>query len=146
MQILNYFLIFCLINLRDSFIFINKKFNKYNNFNIDMGYDYFIDKDLELYDKDKLFSIINLDHQKGYFFFSPLLDEDEEGYDNEFSIYLEDILEPRMEPILIYSNNSFKKLSFENKYKEIIDSHLNLYNKTLSDVTKIVKIENRYER
>lgn len=146
MQILNYFLIFCLINLRDSFIFINKKFNKYNNYNINMGCDYFIDKDLQLFDKDRLFSIINLDHQKGYFFYSPILDEDEEGYDNEFSNYLEDILKPRMEPILIYIDNSFKKLSFEIKYKKIIDNHLNLYNKTLSDVTKIIKIENRYER
>ena len=51
-----------------------------------------------------------------------------------------------MKPIIIYSNNTFNKSSFENKYKKIIEDKLDLLNKTLNDVNKIIKIENRYER
>lgn len=46
----------------------------------------------------------------------------------------------------LYNNNTFNKLSFENKYKKIIEYELNSYNKTLNDVNKIIKKENRYER
>ena len=51
-----------------------------------------------------------------------------------------------MKPIVIYSNNTFHKLSFENKYKKIIDYDLNLYNKTWNDINKIIKVGNRYKR
>jgi hypothetical protein len=51
-----------------------------------------------------------------------------------------------MKPIVIYSNNTFNKLSFENKYKKIIETEIEIFNKTLNDVYKIIKIENRYER
>jgi len=51
-----------------------------------------------------------------------------------------------MKPILIYSNNSFNKLSFEKKYKKIIEDEISLFNKTWNDVSKIIKIEHRYER
>jgi len=55
-------------------------------------------------------------------------------------------LEPSMKPIIIYSNNSFHKLSFEDKYKKIIENELNLFNKTFNDVSKIIKEEIRYEK
>ena len=51
-----------------------------------------------------------------------------------------------MKPIVIYSNNTFNKISSENKYKKIIEDDLKFFNKTLNDVNKIIKIENRYER
>jgi len=51
-----------------------------------------------------------------------------------------------MKPIVIYSNNTFNKLSSENKYKKIIEEEIKLFNKTWNDVSKIIKVENRYER
>jgi hypothetical protein len=112
-----------------------------------MGCDYYIDKNLEVYDyNDKEFLWINLEHEKGYYWFSSLLDEDEDGYETEFATYIENILKPNMKPIVIYSNNTFNKLSSENKYKKIIEEEMKLCNKTWNDVSKVIKIENRYER
>jgi hypothetical protein len=112
-----------------------------------MGCDYYIDKNLELYDyNDTMFSWINLEHERGYYWFSSLLDEDEDEYETEFDLYIEKILEPAMKPIVLYSNNTFNKLSSENKYKKIIEDDIKLYNKTWNDVSKILKIENRYKR
>lgn len=50
-----------------------------------------------------------------------------------------------MEPIVIYSNNKFHKLSFEKRYKKLVEDKLKLSNKSLNNVSKIIKIENRYE-
>jgi len=112
-----------------------------------MGCDYYIDKNLNIYDyNDKIISYINLEHERGYYWFTSLLDEDEDGYDIELKQYKKDKLTPNMKPIVIYSNNKFNKLSFENKYKKIIDNELKIFNKTLNDVNKILKIEDRYER
>ena len=111
-----------------------------------MGCDYYVDKDLDMYDNDIIFSSINLEHKKGYYLFIHLLDKDEEGYDEEFSEYIEEILEPNMKPIVIYSNNTFNKLSFENKYKKIIEDELNVFNKTWNDLSKIIKKEHRYKK
>ena len=112
-----------------------------------MGCDYYIDKDLHIYDyNDEIMSYINLEHEIGYYWFVLGLDEDEDGYHATVAQYIETTLEPSMKPIMIYSNNSFIKLSFENKYKKIIDDELNSLKKTWDDVTKILKIENRYER
>jgi hypothetical protein len=112
-----------------------------------MGCDYYIDKDLDVYDyNNEKISYINVHHERGYYCFSPSLDEDEDGYDNEFAEYRKQTLESIMKPILIYSNNAFTKSHFVNKYKKIVECELNLYNKTWNDVCKIVKIEHRYER
>jgi hypothetical protein len=112
-----------------------------------MGCDYYIDKDLNIYDHNNIiFSYINLEHERGYYWFSSLLDEDEDGYDNELSQYIKDKLEPNKKPILIYSNSTFVKLSYENKYKKLIEDELKLDKKTWNDVNKIIKVENRYER
>jgi hypothetical protein len=112
-----------------------------------MGCDYYIDKDLHIYDyNDNEISYINLEHERGYYWFSSLFDEDEDGYDAELAKYIETRLEPSMKPIVIYSNNTFHKLSFENKYKKMIEDDIKYFNKTLADVKQILKIENRYER
>jgi hypothetical protein len=112
-----------------------------------MGCDYYIDKDLHIYyNNDIIFSNINLEHERGYYWFTSSLDEDEDDYEIEYLRYTKEMLEPRMKPIVIYSNNSFNKLSFENKYKKLIENEINLINKKWSDINEIIKIENRYER
>ena len=152
MYIQNYLLFFFFINLCNSFSLINNKNNhKFfsNNFRykINMGCDYYIDKDLCIYDNDdEMLSYITLEHERGYYWFCSLLDEDEEGYDVELSQYIKNKLEPNMKPIMIYNNNTFHKLLFENKYKKIIENELRILNKTWNNVNKIMKIENRYER
>ena len=52
----------------------------------------------------------------------------------------------RMKPIIIYNNNNFNQLSFDIKYRNIIENEINKYNKKWYEVTKVVKIEERYER
>jgi hypothetical protein len=112
-----------------------------------MGCDYYIDINLDIYNfNDKLISYINLEHEKGYFWFSSILDEDADGFEEEYAQYIKAILEQRMDPIVIYKNNAFLKLSFDNKYKTIIENHIKFYNMTLNDISKIIKTENRYER
>lgn len=158
MQILNIFLFINLLNyikLFNSFYLLNNKYCKnVNSFlkefkynKINMGCDYYIDKDLYIYDYDEnVFTKVNLEHNKGYFSYYSFLDEDEEGYENEYKEYVKSILEPSMDPILIYNNNSFTKLAFEIKYEKLIDYHLQICNVSWNDVLKIVKVENRYER
>jgi len=93
-----------------------------------------------------MFSWINLEHEKGYYWFSAAADEDEEGYDTEYTEYIKRKLQPSMKPIVIYSNNTFNKLSFENKYKKTVENELKIVRKTWNDVNKIIKIEDRHER
>ena len=151
MQFCSYFLFVCFINLCKSFSLINKqiRLNFISQFcrnKLNMSCDYYIDKDLNIYDyNDEIISYINLEHERGYYWFISVLDDDEDGYDSELDKYIENILEPSMKPILIYSNNTFNKVSFENKYKKIIEDDIKRFNKTLNDVNKIIKIENRYE-
>jgi len=134
--------------LCNSFILHKNKwcsnfFRDYNN--LRMGCDYYIDKDLHIYDYNNIiFSYINLEHERGYWY--DLFDEDEDGYEERLRQYKDERLEPQMAPIIIYSNKSFNKLSLEYKYKKIIEDDLKSFNKTLNDVSKIIKIENRYER
>jgi len=149
MLILNCFLFICFINFCNSYTLINKKYSPYflSRHKLNMGCDYYIDKDLEIYDyNDKIFSSINLEHERGYYWFSEAVDEDEDGYDTEYAEYIERKLQPSMKPIVIYSDKSFNKLSFENKYRKLIEDELKTFNKTLHDVQKIIKIEHRYER
>jgi len=156
MQILNIFLFINLLNsikLLNSFFFgkpLYKKYNRISNFKdnkINMECDYYIDKNLYIYDFDKIvFTSINLEHNRGYYSFYPSLDEDEDGYENEYKEYVKSILEPSMNPILIYNNNSFTKIAYEIKYEKLIYYNLQICNMSWNDVLKIVKVENRYER
>jgi hypothetical protein len=112
-----------------------------------MGCDYYIDKDLHIsYYNDEEISYINLEHERGNYWFISILDEDEDDYDEELKEYIKQQLEPKMKPIVIYSNKTFNKLSFENKYKKLIENNIKRFNKTLNDVDEIIKIEKRYER
>ncbi len=151
MYIFNYVLVGFFINLCNSFILIHNQINsnfllQHRKNKLNMSCDYYIDKDLHIYDyNNKEISYINIERERGYWIISAL-DEDEDGYDEQNIQYKKQYLQPSMKPIVIYSNNTFNKLSFENKYKKIIEGELEIFNKTLNDVYKIIKIENRYER
>jgi len=148
MQIINYLLIIYFINLCNSFTIINKKVCfYYRKYKLDMSCDFYIDKDLHIYNNDNtILSYINLEHERGYYWFSTTLDEDENEYNTKLLELIEEQLKSNMKPIVIYSNNKFNKLSFENKYKKIIENELNIYNKSWNDIHKIIKIENRYKK
>jgi len=146
MQILKYSLLFFFINLCNSFS-LNKKnidiFSSRPKLKFKMGCDYYIDKSLYIYNyKDNLLSYINLEKIKGYYWYD--IDEDDPDYD--FEAYEEETLKPSMEPILIYINNTFSKLSFKQKYEKLIEYELKICNKTWEDVNKIIKKEERYKR
>jgi hypothetical protein len=51
-----------------------------------------------------------------------------------------------MQPITIYDNGEFNKPTSEAKYKSIIETRMNRGGKTWSEITKIIKVEVRYER
>lgn len=117
-----------------------------------MGCDYYIYKILEISFHYGICDLhIDLERDYGYYYFS--LDEDDPNYDEKYKEYVEETLQPRMEPIIIYENNEFKTTKLENKYKLLIDEELESYNKNLTmelkkewkDITKIVKKEIRYE-
>lgn len=69
MQILSYFLFVCFINLCNSFSLTNKQntpnfFSRYRKNNLNMGCDYYIDKDLQIYDYNDIeISYINVEHE-----------------------------------------------------------------------------------
>jgi hypothetical protein len=112
-----------------------------------MGCDYYIDKNLCVYDQNDIqISYINIEHERCYYNFVSLLDEDEDGYETEFSTYIENLLNKEMKPIVIYGNNTFNKLSSEIKYKRMIEEEIKLFNKSWNDISKIIKTEYRYER
>lgn len=152
MLFFNYFLFVSFIHLCNSFILINKQIssnfisrNRRNKLN--MGCDYYIDKNLHIYDYNDIeISYINIEHERGYYWFMLSIDEDDNWYDTEFNEYKKHILESTMKPIIIYTNKTFNKLYFEIKYKKIIENEIKIFNKTLNDVKTIIKIENRYER
>ena len=60
--------------------------------------------------------------------------------------YIKDCLIPKMKPIIIYSNNSFNKVNSETKYKILIENEINNYGKKWCEITKIIKVEDRFER
>ena len=51
-----------------------------------------------------------------------------------------------MKPIIIYNNNNFNNSIFEDKYKNLVKNEINKYGKEWNDVSKIIKVEERYER
>lgn len=153
MQILHWLLFFFFSNLCHSFTVIHTKYfptffaRKPYSYQLNMGCDYYIDKELQVYyHNETIFSYIILEREKGYYMFGSTFDEDEDGYELQVAQYIKHELEPRMKPILIYENHTFQKESFERKYTQMIERDLHSSNKTWSNVDKILKIENRHER
>lgn len=148
---LNYISFTYLIHLCNSFSLLTKMnpiiYSRKFSSKINMGCDYYIDKNLNIYDyNNNLLSLINLEHNRGYFSNYSFLDEDEEGYNDDILENIRRQLEPDMKPIEIYSNNKFNKLSFEIKYKFLVECELNACNYKWDDVNVIIKTEERYER
>ena len=111
-----------------------------------MGCDYYILKILYIYfDKDD-YLFIEIDRQQCYYYCD--FDEDEEGYKEKYEKYKEDMLTPQTKPILIYENHKFNQLSSETKYKNMIENKITNYGngKKWENITKIIKVEERYER
>jgi hypothetical protein len=108
-----------------------------------MGCDYYILKVLHIYYNETDYLDIELNREKGYYY---SYDSDEENYEDKVSDYINDILTPKMKPIMLYENNNFIQPSFETKYKTIIDNEINKNNMRWSHIHKIVKVEERYER
>jgi len=59
--------------------------------------------------------------------------------------YKKNILETKIMPTLIYNNNTFYNLSFQKKYKNIIEQNIKDYGKEWKDIKEIVKKEERYK-
>jgi hypothetical protein len=138
-------LLFSFISLYNTFL---TNFNIPNpnklKYNLNMGCDYYIDKSLYFYDFENIqFTFIHLERDRGYY--SYYKDEDEPNYDFDYQLYKLKTLTPSMEPIVIYSNYSFSNLSFEQKYKKLIEHELNNCNKKWNDINIIIKKEERTE-
>jgi hypothetical protein len=109
-----------------------------------MGCDYYIVKSLHIYYNDNDYFEIELDRERGYY--HDMYDEDQEDYDEKINEYIKHILTPKVKPIIIYNNNCFSKSLLEMKYKSLVETEINKYNKKWNEIIKIIKIESRYER
>ena len=107
-----------------------------------MGCDYYIQKMLRIYFEDDYLNCL-LDRERGYYF--NIYDEDEEDYETKVNEYRRKCLTPKMESILIY-NNQFNNSTYETKYKSIVENFMKDCGRLFSDITKIIKLEVRYER
>ena len=109
-----------------------------------MGCDYYIVKVLHIYYNEIDYLDFELNRERGYYYYQ--FDKDEENYEDKVSEYINDILTPKIKPIMLYENNNFIQLSFETKYKTIVDNEINKNNMRWDHIHKIVKVEKRYER
>ena len=110
-----------------------------------MGCEYYIFKVLHIYYNDTEYLDVTLHRKRGYYDYEEQ-DEDEadEDYNNRVNDYINYILTPKMKPVAIYNNCKFNSLSFETKYKHFVENELNRYNKKWSEITKIIKVEERH--
>ena len=88
---------------------------------------------------------VELARERGYYD-DLQFDEDADDYEEKVNEHIKDMLTPKTEPIVIYINNRFIKLSCAEKYRTLIESEINQRDKTWSEITKIVKVEKRQER
>jgi hypothetical protein len=110
-----------------------------------MGCDYYIVKMLNIYcDNDDEYLTLEIDNQRGYYHI--IYDEDDDDYEIKVNEYIKECLTPSIQPIIIYDNNNFIKPTFETKYKYIVEQFIKNYGKTLNNIIKIIKVEERYER
>jgi hypothetical protein len=112
-----------------------------------MGCDYYILKLLEIhYENTNQCSFITLESEYGYFYYDSSIDEDDVDYEEKIEKCIKEQLNPRMVPIVIYENKNFKTKHVESKYKDMVEEELANSIKQWKDVTKIIKVESRYER
>jgi hypothetical protein len=110
-----------------------------------MGCDYYILKLLQIYYNDNDFLEIELDRERGYYD-DFQFDEDADDYDEKINEHIQQILIPKVDPIIIYKNNAFNKSSCESKYKTLVENKLKKYDKKWEEIIKIIKVEERHER
>jgi hypothetical protein len=110
-----------------------------------MGCDYYIQKYLYIHYKDNSTDYITLSKDRGYFYFSSDLDEDDPDFEIKYKELVSLQLEPEMKPLIIYQDSEFLSNFLENKYKFIVEQKMK-NGKYWIDVEKIIKKENRYER
>lgn len=110
-----------------------------------MGCDYYILKVLQIYYNENDYLEIELDRLREYYDYDQY-DEDEDNYEEKINEYIKTALTPKMKPILIYSNSSFTKPLFEEKYKTMIEKKIHDNRKNWYEITKILKVEERRER
>lgn len=109
-----------------------------------MGCDYYILKVLQIqYYTENDDSEIELSRERCYYTYE--YDEDADDYEEQMDTYIKTTLTPQMNPIILYTNNSFNKVNSEIKYKTIIEDELKKHNKPWSDIIKIIKVERRYQ-
>jgi hypothetical protein len=124
----------------NSFLFYNNVINNFNK-KLLMSCDFYIEKNLNIYyHNNDIFSSINLEKTKGYFW-SYGGDKDEYDYQYQIEELKKEQLKPLINPIIIYNKNKFIISSFEEKYKTMIENHIKEFNKNWSDIKLIVKKE-----
>lgn len=112
-----------------------------------MGCDYYIIKLLRIYYNDSGNDYLELEiHRERGYFDDYQFDEDADDFEDKLNDHIKEVLTPKVEPIVIYSNNRFNKSSCESKYKTRVENEINKDGKNWSDLNKIVKVEERRER
>ena len=109
-----------------------------------MACDYYIYKYLKVYFTNEDYVYIELVRNQGYYFYN--FDEDDVLYEYKVLQYIIKTLTQITQPITIYIDSAFIKSSYETKFKLYIENKLIEYDKNLHDITKILKVEKRYER
>jgi hypothetical protein len=109
-----------------------------------MGCDYYIAKVLYIYYNNIDFIPLELGREKGNYYYN--FDMDDIDYEEKVIEYKKNILNVKYDPIILYDNFTFKKISYENRYKSIIENEINKYQKKWDDIISIIKVEERYER
>jgi hypothetical protein len=99
-----------------------------------MGCDYYTVINLYIYFNDNEYNYltVELDRHNNNIPYDDHDEDDEEKMDE----YIKSILRPKMKPIIIYDNNNFNTLSFETKYKSLVEDKINERNKKWCDIKK----------
>jgi len=109
-----------------------------------MGCDFYIIKVLYIYYNDNTYISIELDRDRGFYCYD--FDDDDPEYEEKKNEYIKKMLIPHMNPIILYDNYTFKNMSYQNKYKLLIENEISKEKKNWNDIIKIIKVEEREER
>jgi len=109
-----------------------------------MGCDYYIAKVLYIYYNNIDYLPIELYRDSCDYYYD--FDIEDIDYEKKINEYKNNILISQFQPIILYDNCSFKKKTYENKYKLLIENEITRYHIKWNDIIQIIKIEERYER
>jgi hypothetical protein len=110
-----------------------------------MGCDFYILKVLRIYYNDDQYLEVEVNREKGYYD-DYQFDEDSDDYEDLLNNYIEFVLTPKTEPIVIYKNGKFNKSSCELKYKTLVEAEIHKHGKQWNNIVRVIKIEERRER